>query len=143
MRQEADVDAEHRRVAAAIEASVALDQLREARNTLRMTTESVKVAPPIAAKAVGNEPAERVGLWQSRSGPRYEILGPPRAPTASAAPPRDPDLEAWSRDRSEQSVSDERPREADALNGPTPEQISNLEQEMARLLGEIAGKRSS
>jgi len=144
MRHEPEVDAEHRRVAAAIEASVALDQLREARNTLRMTTESVKVAPPVAAKAaVGDDASERVGLWQSRSGPRYDILGPPRAPTASAAPSPDSDLDAWSRDRFEQDLPDNRPRETSGQNGPTPEQISSLEQEMARLLGEIAGKRTS
>jgi hypothetical protein len=137
MRHEPDISVEQRRVAAAIEASVALDQLREARNTLRMTAESVKVAPPVAAKAaVGDDPANRVGLWESRGGPRYEILGPPRAPTASAAAPRDADLEAWSHDGNE-----EEPRSGAA--GPTPEQISNLEQEMARLLGEIAGKRTS
>ncbi len=143
MRHESDVAGEHRRLAAAVEASVALDQLREARNTFRMTTESVKVAPPIAARASADEAAERQGLRQAHGGPRYEILGPPRAPTASAAQPRESDLEAWARDRHEYDTPDEQPREANGLNGPTPEQISSLEQEMARLLGEIAGKRSS
>jgi hypothetical protein len=100
------------------------------------------VAAAAVRQLAAEEPAERVGLWQARNGPRYEFFGPPRDP-AEASPGEDADLDRWAEDR-DTPVSDRASGgTANGIHGPTPEQISSLEQEMARLLGEIAGKRTS
>jgi hypothetical protein len=146
-------EAEHRieRQSLGLRAAVAGEKMQDQRQPMRVIPEpvqrldveaSVRTAAAAAARQLAAENTEeRVGLWQARNGPRYEFFGPPRGP-AEASPGTEADLDRWSGDRD--PASDREPNgHANGIHGPTPEQISSLEQEMARLLGEIAGKRTS
>jgi hypothetical protein len=134
-----------------LRAAVAGEEMQDRRQPMRAVPEpvqrldveaSVRTAAAAAVRQlVAEDPGERVGLWQARNGPRYEFFGPPASP-AEASANADPDLDRWSADR--EAPADRTPNgHSNGLHGPTPEQISSLEQEMARLLGEIAGKRTS
>jgi hypothetical protein len=132
-----------------LRAAVAGEEMQERRQPMRVVPEpvqrldveaSVRTAAAVRQLAA-EDSGERVGLWQARNGPRYEFFGPPRGP-AEASPGSEADLDRWSEDRD--STPDRTPNgHTNGIHGPTPEQISSLEQEMARLLGEIAGKRTS
>jgi flagellar protein FliO/FliZ len=149
MMQEADRRMERQSVALRVAMA---EEARDRRQVLRVVPEtvdrldveaSVRNAAAAAVRQVAAENAgERVGLWQARNGPRYEFFGPPQAP-AEASPATDADLDRWSGDRDAPQPGPAANGHANGIHGPTPEQISSLEQEMARLLGEIAGKRTS
>jgi flagellar biogenesis protein FliO len=134
-----------------LRAAVAGEEMQERRQPMRVVPEPVQrldveasvrnAAAAAVRQLTAEEPGERVGLWQARNGPRYEFFGPPNAP-AEASPGTDSDLDRWSDDR-DSSLDRSSHGQTNGLHGPTPEQISSLEQEMARLLGEIAGKRTS
>jgi hypothetical protein len=133
-------------------AAMAEEEMHDRRQGLRVVPEPVQrldveasvrtVAAAAVRQLAAEEQEERVGLWQARNGPRYEFFGPPRGP-ADASPGTDADLDRWSEDRDTPEPDRASNGNASGIHGPTPEQISSLEQEMARLLGEIAGKRTS
>ena len=140
------------RYVSGLRAAAVEEETGERRQAMRVVPEQVQrldveasvrsVAAAAVRQLAPEDPGERVGLWQARNGPRYEFFGPPRDP-AEASPGSDADIDRWSDDRDMPALDRASNGQTNGIHGPTPEQISSLEQEMARLLGEIAGKRTS